>query len=375
MTMKKIVLVVGVFLVLFNTVFVFARGERDGAGVEIAVAGSHSGDLAPLGIPTRRAVELVFGDIKNLTVHYQDDQCDPNSAANVASSIIGTKALVVVGHVCSGATEAALNVYKQTGVSAVSANATSPALTKSGKHKGLFFRTIAPDDAQGETQARFLIDALKVKSVAVVHDKGDYGKGLAKYASDALKASGVSVKLHEGITVGAADYSTIVNKIASLNVDAVVFGGYHPEASRLVIQLRRRGVGAAFIGGDAVQSTAFAQLVGENVENVYATGPRDNSSNALYKKARSLHLKKYSEEPGAFFYEGYAAALVVKKTLEALQKKGTPLSAAAVASYIADAKNSFDTPVGTISFDKNGDATGLGFSVYEVQKGKFTKIE
>jgi branched-chain amino acid transport system substrate-binding protein len=30
-----------------------------------------------------------------------------------------------------------------------------------------------------------------------------------------------------------------------------------------------------------------------------------------------------------------------------------------------------DTPVGKISFDKNGDATGIGFTVYKVEQGKY----
>ncbi len=372
--MKKILLLaitVGVFFQILSA----CTKSKDDEPIEIVVAGAHSGDLAPYGIPTKRAVEIVFDGSDSVSVNYQDDECQANTAATVASNIIGTKAVAVIGHICSGATESALNVYEQTGISVISSSVTNPALTKSGKYRGFFFRTIAPDDAQGKKQAQFLINTLKVTSAAIIHDKGDYGKGLAEYAAEELKAGGVSVKLHEGITVGAADYSTIVNKIASLNVDAVVFGGYHPEASKLIIQLKRRGVNAAFISGDGIQSPTFTQLAGDASEGVYATGPKDNASNPLYKEAKQLHLKKYSEEPGGFFYEGYAAALVIKKTLQELQKNGKDISVKTVADYIADAKNSFDTSVGTISFDKNGDATGLGFSVYQVKNGKYVKIQ
>ncbi len=371
--MKKIVLItmLGMFLQIFC---VFAKGEA-GTAVEIAIAGPYSGDLAPFGIPTRRAVELVFDDVENVTMSYQDDECQANSAANVASGIVGTKAVVVIGHICSGATEAALNVYKQTGVGVISPSATDPALTQSGKYKGIFFRTIAPDNAQGKTQVQFLVKTLKVKTVAIIHDKGEYGKGLAEYSQKALKSSGTSVKLFQGITIGSADYSTIVNKIASLNVDAIIFGGYHPEASKLIIQLKRRGVKTAFIGGDGIKSPAFVKLAGKASEGVYSTGPKNNASNPLYKKAKQLHLKKYSEEPGAFFYEGYAAALVVKQAISALHNRGEPITQKAVASYIANGKNSFETTVGTISFNKNGDAVGLGFSVYQVKNGVYVKVQ
>jgi len=34
-----------------------------------------------------------------------------------------------------------------------------------------------------------------------------------------------------------------------------------------------------------------------------------------------------------------------------------------------------DTPLGTIYFDDKGDAVGIGFSVYQVQNGKFVELK
>jgi len=33
-----------------------------------------------------------------------------------------------------------------------------------------------------------------------------------------------------------------------------------------------------------------------------------------------------------------------------------------------------DSPLGPIGFDKNGDVVGAGFSVYQVQNGKYTQV-
>ena len=288
--MSKRVLFVFAVLGLVGLLFTACPRADEQAIVEIAVAGPYSGDLASYGIPTRRAVELVFEDVDNVAVNYQDDQCDPSVAANVASSIIGTPALVVIGHLCSGATISALSVYKQTGIGVISSAATNPQITKGGEYNGLFFRTIAPDDAQGEKQADFLVDSLSVDTVAIIHDKGDYGKGLAEATQQSLEAHGVTVSLFEGITAGAADYSTTVNKIAQADVDAVVFGGYHPEASKLIIQLRRGGVETPFVSGDGIKDKSFLDLARDDSEGVYATGAKDNSFNALNRQARQEHL-------------------------------------------------------------------------------------
>ena len=65
--------------------------------------------------------------------------------------------------------------------------ATNPDLTQSGNYPN-FFRTIASDDAQAKREVDFAIDVLKVDKIAVIHDKGDYGKGLFARADFARMA-------------------------------------------------------------------------------------------------------------------------------------------------------------------------------------------
>lgn len=37
--------------------------------------------------------------------------------------------------------------------------------------------------------------------------------------------------------------------------------------------------------------------------------------------------------------------------------------------------NEVDTPLGKIKFDAKGDAEGIGFSIYQVQKGQFVELK
>ena len=36
--------------------------------------------------------------------------------------------------------------------------------------------------------------------------------------------------------------------------------------------------------------------------------------------------------------------------------------------------NWFETPLGKISFDERGDAKGIGFAMYQVQKGRYVEV-
>ena len=84
----------------------------------------------------------------------EDDVCKPEVATNTATKLVSLKAHVVLGHICSGATKAALGIYKDSKIIAMSPSATNPALTQSGDYPN-FYRTIASDDAQATTGSRF----------------------------------------------------------------------------------------------------------------------------------------------------------------------------------------------------------------------------
>ena len=345
--------------------------------IKLGVAGPHSGDLASYGIPTVKAAELVVKDInakggidgKMVELLVEDDVCKPEVATNTATKLISQGVDLVLGHICSGATKTALGIYKSSNIIAMSPSATNPALTQSGDYPN-FFRTIASDDAQARLAVDFALDTLKFTKIAVLHDKQDYGKGLAEFAKGFLEMDPrAEVVLYEGITAGAVDYSAVVQKIKRSGAEAVIYGGYHPEASKLVMQMRKKKMDTVFISDDGVKDDTFIKVAGKFAEGVYATGPKDVSKNPLAIKAKADLKAAYDEDPGAFFIEAYSAALAL---LNAVDKAGSTDYDALVHALRTEY---VDTPVGKIRFDDRGDAIGVGFSVYQVQNGVYTELK
>ena len=354
-------------------VALMGAGTAQAAEIILGVAGAHSGDLASYGLPTVNAAKLVAEDINakggidgmKVKVVPQDDQCKPEFATNAAFKLVSDQATVVIGHICSGATKAALPIYDESKIVVMSPSATNPPLTLSGDYPN-FFRTIARDDAQALLAATFTTGKLGAKKVAVIHDKGDYGKGFAVFAKGYLEDRKMAeVVLFEGVTPGAVDYSAVVQKIKRSGADAVIFGGYHPEASKIITGMRKKDVQIPFVSDDGVKDDTFIKVAGEYAEGVYATGPKDISGNTLYKVALDEHKKEFGAEPGAFFYEAYSAALALLTAIDVADSTDY--------DKIVDAlHNSYvDTPVGKIKFDENGDAEGVGFEVYQVVKGQY----
>lgn len=371
----KTILTIAAAAFLMFALCVPAGAQEDGP-IQFGVAGAHSGDLASYGIPSVRAAELVVEyrngmngiNGRKIELMVEDDVCKPEVATNTATKLVSGGVDVVLGHICSGATRAALGIYKSKNVVVMSPSATNPPLTQSGDYPN-FFRTIASDDAQARLQVDFALGELGLSKLAVIHDKGDYGKGLAEFAKQFLEETeGAEVVLYEGVTPGAVDYSAVIQKIKRSGADGVIFGGYHPEASKIVMGMRKDRLEIPFISDDGVKDDTFIKVAGEYAEGVYATGPRDTSKNPIAKAATEAHKEKYNEDPGAFFLNAYAATQAL---LNAIEVAGTTefeaVKKALQTDFVA-------TPLGIIRFDEKGDAIGIGFSMYQVQNGAFVEL-
>ncbi|MBS1229619.1 MAG: branched-chain amino acid transporter substrate-binding lipoprotein [Proteobacteria bacterium] len=345
--------------------------------IKLGVAGAHSGDLAAYGLPTKDAAEMVVAEInakggingKKVELMIVDDQCKPEIATNVATKLVSEGVNIVIGHICSGATKAAIGIYKGAKIIAISPSATNPPLTKSGEYAN-FYRTIAADDDQALLAAAFATDTLKAKKIAILHDKGDYGKGFADFAKAAIEQGGkAKVVMYEGIQPGAMDYSAVIQKLRNEGADLLIFGGYHPEASKLLSLMNKKKIKVPFIGPDGLKGDGFLKIAGKDAEGVYATGPKDVSKLPLNTKAHADYKAKYGKEPGTFFDQAMAATVAA---LNAVKVAGgtdyDALTRALKTSLV-------DTTIGKIKFDAKGDAEGVGFSVYQVKNGAFVEVK
>ena len=354
--------------------FAIPAGSANAAEtIKLGVPGAHSGDLAGYGLPALNAAKLVVTKInaeggingKMVELLPADDQCKPELGTHAATKLISDGAEIIMGHTCSGATKAALGMYNDKNILVISPSATDPTLTQSGQYP-LFFRTTPSDDAQARLGADFALQALGAKKVALLHDKGDYGKGYALFVQQFIKEAGTAeVVFFDGITTGAADYSAVVQKIGKSGADTIIFGGYYPEASKIVTLLNARKMKINFVSEDGVKTENFITLAGKNAEGVYASSSRDSSALPISISAVAEHEATFKSPPGQFFFQAYAATQAL---LNAVKVAGTT-EATAVAKALRE--NYVDTTLGKIRFDARGDTEGAGFAMFRIENGAF----
>lgn len=333
--------------------------------IKIAIAGPFTGALTQYGDMVKEGVDTAIETINaaggvlgnQLEAVVVDDACEPKQGPVVANRVVNDKINYVVGHVCSGATIAATPVYNNEGVVMVSPSATSPLVTDD-KNFDFIFRTIGRDDQQGPAAADFIINSIKPQAVAVLHDKQSYGQGIAQAVKDDLEKAGVKVVLFEGINAGDSDYSAVITKLKSGGADFVYYGGYHPEMGLLLRQGAEQGLQAKFMGPEGVGNPDINAIAGPAVEGMLVTLPADFTSDPANAAVVKAFTDKNRNPGGAFQLTAYAAVEAIVAGINGVGADDPEKVAAWLHA------NSVKTPIGEISWNKQGDLNSFKFDVF-----------
>jgi branched-chain amino acid transport system substrate-binding protein len=357
--------------------------------LKIGVGGPFTGPNAAFGAQMQKGAEQAAADfnaaggINGMQVELVlgDDVSDPKQGVSVANKFVGDGIKFVVGHFNSGVVMPASEVYRENGMLAISPSATNICVTdrKNGPCGNwteaapdlMMFRTCGRDDQQGAVAGDFIVNNLKGKAIAIIHDKTPYGQGLADATKAYINSKGVTEAIYEGINVGDKDFSALVSKMKQANVEVVYWGGLHTEGGLIVRQMRDQGMTAVMMSGDGITSDEFASIGGPGVEGTLMTFPPDPR-----KRPEAAEIvKKFTDagfNPEAYTLYTYAAMQILKESIE----KVGAADAVKVAEYMYSGVP-FKTVIGDISFDKKGDITRPDYTMYvwKKQGDKVTYVE
>ncbi|VFS44942.1 extracellular ligand-binding receptor [Enterobacter cancerogenus] len=355
MNMKGKALLAGCMALAFS-----AMAQAD---IKVAVVGAMSGPVAQYGDQEFTGAEQAVADInakggikgEKLQIVKYDDACDPKQAVAVANKVVNDGIKYVIGHLCSSSTQPASDIYEDEGILMITPAATAPELTARGYK--LILRTTGLDSDQGPTAAKYIVDKVKPKRIAIVHDKQQYGEGLARSVQDNLKKAKADVVFFDGITAGEKDFSTLVARLKKENIDFVYYGGYHPEMGQILRQARAAGLKTQFMGPEGVANVSLSNIAGESAEGLLVTKPKNYDQVPANKPIVDAIKAKKQDPSGAFVWTTYAAL----QSLQAgLNQSADP---AEIATWLK--ANSVETVMGPLSWDEKGDLKGFEFGVFD----------
>ncbi|WP_411914402.1 MULTISPECIES: branched-chain amino acid ABC transporter substrate-binding protein [Hydrogenophaga] len=349
--------------------------------VKIGHVGPTSGAIAHLGKDNENGARMAIEELNaaGLTIGggkakfellAEDDAADPKQGTAAAQKLVDAKVNGVIGHLNSGTTIPASQLYNDAGIPQISPSATNPKYTRQGFAGA--FRVVADDVHLGGTLGKYAIETLKAKNVAVIDDRTAYGQGVADEFEKGVKAAGGTVVGREFTNDKATDFNAILTTLKAKKPDVVFFGGMDAVAGPMLKQMKQLGIQAKFMGGDGICTSELPKLAGDGMsdEQVYCAeaGGVEGEQKAGMDKFREDFKAKFNADVQVYAPYVYDA---VKVMANAMVTAGS----ADPKVYLPALKaSSYNGVTGKIEFDEKGDIKNGALTLMTYKGGARTTI-
>ncbi|CAI9393136.1 branched-chain amino acid ABC transporter substrate-binding protein [Niallia sp. Sow4_A1] len=357
-----------------------SEGSSDNKVIKIVTQSPLSGGSATLGEAIKLGAQLAIDQQKDkfaelgfeIKLDAQDDQGDPKKGVANANLVVADQSVLgVVGHLNSGVSIPASEVYEKNNLVSVSPASTATDYTDRGLKT--VSRVVARDDFQGPAGAQYAVETLGAKKIFVVQDKTAYGSGLADAFRAAAEELGAEIVGYEGITVGEKDFNGVLNQVASKKPDLIYFGGLYAEGGILVKQAREKGLDIPFMGGDGLDSSTFVEIAGDAVKNTFLTSVAGDTT-------KSEEGTKFAEDYQAAFgksiesYSAYAydsAAVLLAGIEKAIKDNDNKLPSREDVTNAVRETQDYKGVVTEVGFDEKGDNKYAKIFIYKFDEAKY----
>ncbi|QWD62919.1 branched-chain amino acid ABC transporter substrate-binding protein [Polynucleobacter sp. MWH-UH25E] len=356
-----------------------AAVPADGVEVKIGHVAPLTGPIAHLGKDNENGARLALEEINKagltidgkkavLTLVPEDDAEDPKTATQVAQKLVDAKVVGVVGHLNSGTSIPASKIYSDAGITQISPSSTNPDYTKQGFKTT--YRLVATDAQQGPALGNYVANTLKAKTVAIIDDSTQYGKGLADEFEKTVKAAGLKVVTREASNNKATDFKAILTKVKGSKPDVIMYGGMDATGGPLAKQASELGIKAKIVGGDGMCTEKLIELAGEAVVNVTCS----EAGKALSKMAQGADFQKRYKERFNSDVQIYAPFTydAVYVLVDAM-KRANSTDPAKILVAMPDTK--MNGLIGNIAFDSKGDMKEGVITLYDFKDKKKTVLD
>jgi len=354
---------------LFSGILAFTAVHALAQDIKIGIAGPITGPLAFLGQHIKWGGELAVDEInqkggvlgRKLAFLMQDSACRPADGVASAEKLLSQDRVdVMLGDVCSGSTIAVMPVMEKAQKPFIVTISTHPDITSKagvGGNKWVF-RTVANDGMIADVVAEKMKG---YKSIAIVGEDTDYGRGAARLMKERLPAS-VKIVSEDYMKQTETDFLPVLTRIRAAKPDALATYVLDQQASNLMKQYQQFGLAIPLVGrpplGSGVVSEQIASGKFDGSWTVYPYYDKfPEPKNQAFTRA---YVQRYKQAP---HYAGWGVYEGVLAYADAVRRAGTT-DPEKVRDALA--KSDFEGILGPMRFDANQQArTRMMFIVVE----------
>jgi len=312
-----------------------------------------------------RKVEVYFGDNKGT----------PGEAVSAVRKLVDVdKVDVIVGQTHSGACLGSMPIIKELQVPQVTESCSNPKIREmSGKGGNEWqFRVNIDDLMMANAFAKYI--AKNARTVSIVAQNDDFGRGAATAYDAAFKKSGIKLVSTEFFDRGQSDYRPLLTRLKRSNPESLLLVMLANEGSVFMRQYRELGLNQKIYARGSLATAEFLGQVKDNpsigdgiVEASYWTAALDPEWEKRWLERWKTPVRIH----------GSLAALAFKYAVVPAIEQAIRTTGRADRKSIRDALTQIDvkdTPIGPIKFDEYHQAW-INMILIEMRGGQLKIIE
>ncbi len=343
--------------------------------IKIGAFLSLTGATSAYGISAANAIKLATEetnrnggiDGKQVELEIEDDQSNTQDVPGIVEHLIKEhKVHALIAEPVSTRAMMAAPIAQQNRSVMISSAAVKPVLTMLGD---FIFRACFISSVEGEAIAKFAVDKLKAKKVAILlDDKNDYAVVLARFFAESFKKLGGEIVNQQKYEANAADLTVQMEAIKTAAPDVIFAPGFYTTAPLVAREVKKSATKATLIGSDGWDSPNLMSGGSEPFEGVYfANHFWAGSDDPPARKFVADYHAKYGVDPDA----GAATAYDAARMLFDAFRRAKSTDSAAVRSTLEQTKD-FPGVTGKITLDANRNAQVPVYMLRIEKGGKFT---
>ncbi len=345
-------------------------------GVALGVTGASTAGLAQDQKLAVQLAEKFFNDKggvngRPIKLVIQDTGPDPSGAINAFNTLIDSEKVVgVLGPTLSAQALASDPIADKAKVPVIGPSNTAAGIPQIGDY---IARVSAGVASYAANVVKFANKRIPASKGAVFYAQDDaFSRSETTVFQTAIKAEGMELLPPQTFLVNDTDFAQQVQYVQREKPDLVAISGLF-QAANLTKQLRDGGFRGTIIGGNGLNTAQTFSVCKQQCDGMLiaqAYSPELGGANTEFKKAWVADQKR---DPGQIAAQAFTGVQVFVEALKAVDKAGKlggSLADVRVDLNKAILAGKYSTPLGEISFDKDGDIIQAKYFVASVKMNR-----
>ena len=299
--------------------------ENTATGTAFKIGGTSplTGDAAIYGNAVKNGAELAAqeinaegGDIQ-FEVHFEDDQGQPDLAANAYAALKDWGMQLSLGAVTSKPGEAIAPLHQEDHIFALTPSASSEANVE---NNDVVFQMCFTDPNQGLASADYIADQQLGTKIGIIYQSDEvYSVGIRDTFVEEAEAKGLDIVVEQTFTAdNRNDFSVQLNACRDAGADLLFLPIYYTPASLILTQANQMGYAPKIFGVDGMDGI----LTVENFDTSLAEGVmlltpfNADATDEATVNFVTKYEEAYGETPNQFAADAYDCIYAYKLALE-----------------------------------------------------------